>query len=457
LYATGLKSVNTTNSDLEVLKVDFDGNVIWRSTWGGPEKEKGYSIWGDGNYLYVSGYTRSYDAQIEDFLIQKWDLNGNLLLNETWGGSALDILWSIWGDGNFIYTSGATMSFGPGTVSHIIEKWDLNLLPNASFDQNATSIYLNQSIQFTYNGTDGDPTTTFQWNFTDGSANSTERNPEHSFPTPGTYTIKLLVTDGNGDNSTYSEQITVLDLTPTANFTANATTTGINQDLQFTYTGLGGDNPLSFDWNFGDGTGNSTDRNPVHSFTTLGIKTVKLHVSDKDGDNSTYELNITVIDLLPTASFSVGTPLHLGVAIAFTITGSQGDPSATYQWNFGDGTANSTVSSPSHTFAAAGTYTVKLLVTDVDGDKAFAQQTVNITDPSATTTTTTTDTSTTTSSSTTSSSSSSSSSTSTNTTSSGDGESFLDTYMLYLVIGGAVVGGGLIIVIVKKKKADPWA
>jgi len=43
---------------------------------------------------------------------------------------------------------------------------------------------------------------------------------------------------------------------------------------------------------------------------------------------------------------------------------SSGSGSLSYNWTFGDG-SSSTLESPSHTYAAAGTYTVRLVVTDI--------------------------------------------------------------------------------------------
>ena len=52
---------------------------------------------------------------------------------------------------------------------------------------------------------------------------------------------------------------------------------------------------------------------------------------------------------------------------------------ASYSWDFGDSTPNGSGVTPSHTYAAAGTYTVVLTVTDDDGDTDTDTQSVTVT------------------------------------------------------------------------------
>jgi PKD repeat protein len=74
---------------------------------------------------------------------------------------------------------------------------------------------------------------------------------------------------------------------------------------------------------------------------------------------------------VPTAAFSVTTPApSAGSPVAFTAASADPDASpgiATYAWDFGDGSATGSGATPFHTYAAAGTLTATLTVTDVDG------------------------------------------------------------------------------------------
>ena len=62
-------------------------------------------------------------------------------------------------------------------------------------------------------------------------------------------------------------------------------------------------------------------------------------------------------------------PTTADLKASFDGTGSNDSDGtiASYSWDFGDGTAAGTSATPNHTYAAAGTYTVKLTVTDDNG------------------------------------------------------------------------------------------
>ncbi len=250
----------------------------------------------------------------------------------------------------------------------------IDLFPVANFTANITTIAVGESVQFNFTGNDGDIPVSFQWNFGDGNTNATSRDPVHAYASSGNYTVTLSVIDGDGDFDMLSKEnyiIVVIDKLPVASFLANVTTLPRGSDVQFTFTGFDGDSPATFQWNFGDGPGNSTDRNPVHTYSSSGVFTVTLLVVDNDGDFSLLPKvdYIIVVDLSPVADFiSNKTTVFINESIQFTFTGFDGDSPASFQWNFGDGPTNSTTRDPVHQYGASGNYTVTLLVIDGDGD-----------------------------------------------------------------------------------------
>ena len=78
---------DSTNTDLWLLMLDSDGNKEWDITFGGLGDDYGNSVLQleDGSFI-VCGSTYSYDVQGSDFLIVKFDENGNKLWYKTYGG-----------------------------------------------------------------------------------------------------------------------------------------------------------------------------------------------------------------------------------------------------------------------------------------------------------------------------------------------------------------------------------
>src|SRR5207247_3979998 len=73
-----------------------------------------------------------------------------------------------------------------------------------------------------------------------------------------------------------------------------------------------------------------------------------------------------------------------GLTCSFTSTSSDPDGSiASYRWTFGDGSAAVTTQNASHTYAAGGTYTVTLQVTDNRGATNSSSQSVTVTAPNS--------------------------------------------------------------------------
>jgi PKD repeat protein len=143
-----------------------------------------------------------------------------------------------------------------------------------------------------------------------------------------------------------------------------------NKAVQFAATATGS-GPLTYSWNFGDGTAAGTTLNPSHTYANSGSYTATLTVTDGTGASKQDTVVVQVNNVAPTVSLGTGYAGAPGSPIAFAATVT--DPSAadtaagfSYLWDFGDGTS-STQNRPSHTYAAAGTYTVKLTVTDQDG------------------------------------------------------------------------------------------
>jgi PKD repeat protein len=122
---------------------------------------------------------------------------------------------------------------------------------------------------------------------------------------------------------------------------------------------------------------------PLVSVTNLYVASDDSLVRAATYGRSVWELTQNTTNAAPTAAFS-STPT--GFSAAFTDSSTDGDGSISSRaWNFGDDTAVSHATNPTHLYSTGGTYKVSLSVTDNGGATSTVSHPVVITAPAMTT------------------------------------------------------------------------
>lgn len=195
----------------------------------------------------------------------------------------------------------------------------------------------------------------YLWNFGDSTASFLPQ-PTHTFGNQGSYPITLLVTDiNNGCTTTLDDSLTVYSL-PKAGFTYSNTCIGAVVNFQDTSTSTNG-NLSNWNWTLGT-TGNSILQNPSAIFNVSGTQNVKLVVQSTFGCSDSTTKVITVYNL-PAVSIGA-TPIYGAPPLSVQYINNS-DPGS-YDWNFGDGTPNSSAQAPLHIFNDTGLFQTNLTV-----------------------------------------------------------------------------------------------
>jgi len=118
VYMTG-----NTRYDAFLVKYNPQGEMLWEKIWEGNERERpeGIAVDARGD-VYIMGRTRSFGAGGEDALLVKYNPQGEMLWEKTWGGSKDEYGHGVAVDarGN-VYITGRTESFGA-------DNWDAFLV-----------------------------------------------------------------------------------------------------------------------------------------------------------------------------------------------------------------------------------------------------------------------------------------------------------------------------------------
>jgi PKD repeat protein len=314
-------------------------------------------------------------------------------------GSITSYAWSF-GDGHT--GSGRTPSHtyaSPGTYSVTLTVTDsssqrttvsqqLTVLagPTAQFSPAGAQTLEGSGIGFdataSSGGASGAAIAGYAWSFGDG-ATAIGTTASHAYTSPGTYTVKLTVTDTTGAAASTTQLLTVVAVPPVAVFGAGPAVPSPGQPISFDGSASSdvAGAIVSYAWDFGDGAVGSGPR-PTHAFARAGTYVVGLTVVARDGQRAAVSEPVTVY-AQPQATFSYSPVLPVeGVATSFSAISSGTGPGSmisSYVWSFGDGSTASGASA-SHAYAHEGTYRVTLTVTDGWGLGSSISQLVSVID-----------------------------------------------------------------------------
>ena len=133
--------------------------------------------------------------------------------------------------------------------------------------------------------------------------------------------------------------------------------------VDFTASVQGGDGDYTYAWDFGEANATSLVANPTHTYSSSDGFVVTLTVTDSTGETATYSRIVeVVISIAGDFDIAISGDNERTVRLTNNTTGGFGD--LNYSWDMGDGNTVTGESPADYTYAADGSYTILLTVTD---------------------------------------------------------------------------------------------
>ncbi len=240
-------------------------------------------------------------------------------------------------------------------------------------------------VNFKDESTGTNSSTQYYWDLGNGSTPSREKNPSALFLNPGngstvTYTIKLVIKNGNSNDSIVKKNYITVYANPKIAFTSDVTQGCPPFNVKFTDASKAGSGTIkSWLWDFGEGA-LSSQQNPTTTYHYSNTYSVSLSVVNSFGckQTGTNESPIHVLDTVHAGfDYHYSNICQSPAPINFENTSQSASTINSYNWNFGDG-QQSTDISPEHTFLNTGSYNVQMVAKNTIGcaDTFFQKITV---------------------------------------------------------------------------------
>jgi PKD repeat protein len=227
----------------------------------------------------------------------------------------------------------------------------------------------------------------FSWDFGD-SKSAIGMEVSHSYNDEGEYLVTLSVIDDDGTQSIATSKIVIANAVPNCDVMDDVE---VYEDTAVQLTGTGSDTQaddgkLEFSWELGIPGISSTPWNKSPNFdyiyTDEGVYTATLTVRDDNKATANASLLITVVNVKPTAKFSVDSNKAVeDESLFFDASSSRDTPSdqkiLNFTWDFDEGPIVYG-QKQYHSFTQAGVYDVKLTITDDNGAKDSVSKKITV-------------------------------------------------------------------------------
>jgi gliding motility-associated-like protein len=295
----------------------------------------------------VADFSADNTAVCEGYSVTFTDLSFPITASQSWD----------FGDGStstttnptHVYATAGTYSVtlveGSGSCQNTVTKASyitVSPSPSAAFSASQTQ---SCSVPFApvFSNT-STPGCIYTWDFGDGSAQFTTGSTSsfsYSYSAPGTDSVTLLVTSGNGCVTTLKKLAYIVISDPAADFSADVIQGCVPLPVTFTdaSTASSADPIVSYKWNFGNGTATTATPSTTNTYNALGTYTVSLVIQTAGGcKDSITKTNYIKTGTKPTANFSIVDPtVCYGTDAVFTDL-SVGADSAYWEFDVNEGT-----------------------------------------------------------------------------------------------------------------------
>lgn len=220
----------------------------------------------------------------------------------------------------------------------------------------------------------------YAWTFGDGSSSETG---DHTYASPGLYSVRAWVNDSLGGSATASASVLVSPALVMCTLSATPDPAVLGQPVTFACPVSEGSSPDTFAWNFGDGGLGGNLSTITHVYETNGPFMATVTVTDMAGIVAHSSVNISIA--LEAALSAESTALSVGASDTITPVISGGTPPYTVAWpnlpawcHAQASGAEGVVCTPT----SAGTFKISAQVTDAKGATVSASVQLLVTGPS---------------------------------------------------------------------------